>query len=250
MKILLSALPRTGSKWLSLNLHLYLKARYKIASELIVHDKHNTRLPITDWFTINGDSLFFDGHIEPLGIHYEIKPSIWPYIYEIPHRLKILEHTNWPMVIKIHPVMWHELLVINSLQHRVQRHYTLRRRDQFDQCVSIMTCRYTNIWEKLPKFDEKLQEFKNYPYTIPMANFENQWNSLTNLTAWLDTLPNTTHLYYEDCINIKTDKDFCQWLDLPYYKFKLDFRYGIEYGEEKKKIISNYEQLKEKYKSN
>lgn len=248
MKILLSALPRTGSKWLCKNLHLYLIERYKIVSELIINDQWNTRSPITDLFTVNGDKLFFDGHISKIGVNFEFKQVDVSYFNELHHRLRLLESSSSPMVIKIHPVIWHELLAIYSLQNNVNMHYTLRRRDQFDQCISIVTCRYTNIWTAYGDMAEQIKEFQKNPYQVPDDVFETQFQSLKNLTNWLDTLTNPQHLYYEDLIHIKTDEEFCNWLNLPYCKFQLNFDHGIEYGDTKKEIISNYKDLKNKFK--
>lgn len=244
MKILLSALPRTGSKWLCKNLHLYLKARFNFAAELYVNDAYNTKLPITDWFTSDGEKMVFDGHIKPFVYNFKLVPDQLSLTDEIYHRLKLLEEYNQHMVIKIHPVVLREAIAISVLQNIVDKHYILKRRETFDQCISIIACNHTNLWSMSQRLKDKIAQLKENPYTIPIDRFNVAWQNLNTRIKWLDTLPNSQTLYYEDLIKIKNDLDFCIWLNLPYYQFDLSMSFGIEYGDDKKSIISNYDDLK------
>ena len=70
MKILLNVLPRTGSKWLNLNLFNYLEQTIRIPP---MHEIYGIKNTISDWFNYKKQTeLFINGEIIMNGDNFKV----------------------------------------------------------------------------------------------------------------------------------------------------------------------------------
>ena len=82
------------------------------------------------------------------------------------------------------------------------------------------------------------------PINVSFPEFRGILISFNRDNKYLDSQNPTKHLYCEDLIQIKTADEFCSHLGLPYVDFEIQNNFGIEYGDDKKKMIKNYDDLK------
>lgn len=239
MKILLNALGRTRSKWVATNLHSYLKT---------FGETHNL-WPTLDLFTqhLNGglyiqNQIDFDGSI----LTISNKPAQEKTL-ESMARLNYARQSNLNMCIKIHPTCDREIAMVNEVKKFCQYYFTLARKDIFEQALSLSLGYSTNIWVPGVEQIKAISSLKSKPVTIQIDSFQNVVENLQRQTEYLTNEKSNKFIYMEDTFTVRDSKDFCDMLNLEHKEFMLDQRYGKEYGEFKKEIISNYNELETKY---
>lgn len=235
MKILLNAMPRTASKWLSVNLGKYLQNYY---------DNKDKTYVIFNWFIKNKpNSLFFDGRMIQIGKKFKFSNIPVNVDNEANDRINLLKNYDFPIIIKEHPQSWQALIAIEQLKTVSDRYYTLRRRNKFEQCISQCICEKTKIWESGLELKNALIECSINPFEIDTSFFMQRLQQIFLDNQYFDQQDSAKHLYFEDIIEIKNPQDFCLYLGLPMFNFQLDNYFAEEYGDQKKTIISNYEEL-------
>lgn len=240
MRILVNALPRTGSKWLCVNLRKYLRTKYGSSARLSVGDQI---WPITDWFSNINNKLLINGHIDPYNNNFILNGSYTNIETEIANRLKLLKECKNSIAIKIHPNTWIETIAIEAIKPHCQHYYTLRRKNVIDEAFSLLVCQHTDIWEPSDKLNETILSSCKTPFSIEMNTLLSCLDSIKQQHLYLDSQENAHHLLAEDLFKIKNAKRFCKYLALPYVEFEIDQYFGVEYGNKKVKMIKNYKKL-------
>jgi hypothetical protein len=246
MKILLNALPRTGSKWLAVNLSKYLDTAFGRSAYLYIDNKPWV---ISDWFDYQGDQLLFHGKICQINHNFILTNETVDIEQEMYSRLDLLVRYDAPIQIKVHPQTLPSLIACEILKKQAYRYYSLRRRDTFEQVFSKCLCIQTEIWNPGVELNVLLIDLLKNPIEISEEQFLFELRQNSTQIDYLDNELGCQHLYFEDLVNIKNSGDFCSWLNLPVVEFRLDQYFTKEYGPLKPYIVKNYQKLKEIYES-
>ena len=245
MKILLNVLPRTGSKWLNLNLFNYLEQTIRIPP---MHEIYGIKNTISDWFNYKKQTeLFINGEIIMNGDNFKVLHNPINNDEECVKRLGLLKDCKLPLTIKEHPHNWYSLIAIEELKNNVDRYYTLRRKDTFEQGLSMSVCSYTNLWQ--PGLEQLITIKKSIksPFELDEKVFLQHLEMITLSNNYLDNQNPTKHLYFEDLILMDNPDLFCEYLGLPKVDFRMNYNSRLEYGTAKKEMITNYDRLRELY---
>lgn len=234
MRILLNTIPRTASKWFHQNISEY----YSIIENL------SRKYKIEGWFE-NFDQISRLPHkIQTTEGYDTISPIFDDNCHELKHRLNLLLNSESKFIIKIHPVDLISLNAIDSLKESCDYYYTIRKRNTIEQCLSIVAASSSGIAFPSEAQRSKILELVDNPVNISFENFRGTMTWVKQKNEYLDSQDPTKHLYYEDLIQIKTADEFCSHLGLPYVNFEIKNNFGIEHGDDKQKMIKNYDDLR------
>lgn len=222
MRILILALPRTGSKFVSDNVVRYI----------------NLTQPYTYRSFFGGEYYPFELYVEDNEIKISDKKIHAPLEF-FKNRVETFRRYQGPLVCKVH----YESLADNAplaqaLIDQFDHVVVIHRKNEFEQLLSNEISKVTGSWEK----DHRQAEAKTMP---PFAVDLNSWfKKIADLkkNKAIDFGPRAVHAYCEDLFEANTE-EFCRQLNLPIKDFDMnsDTR---EFGEDKFKMVTNIDKLR------
>ena len=227
---------RSRSKWISHNITEYLTQCPGLT---------HCPWPITEIFTrANYDKLFISNKI--LLDNNDLIVSNIPVDHiedEIEHRFALLDASNKNMCIKIHPTGSREHIMINRIKEISDYYITLCRRNLLEQCLSAALSLIIDSWESNNKQKQIIEDTCFNPITIDIEFWKNIITKLQDQRNYILKENSNKLIYMEDTLSIKDTKDFCKLLGLPHKDFNFHQRFDIEFGNFKKDMIYNYDEL-------
>ena len=242
MKIAINSLPRAGTKVLQANFHRYLKAaKYNIlcplGEESIVepflfsdneHDLQVTKttIGVIDNWQINWEKKY-------------IRPT--PISVEIQNRFERLESMPQSWVYKVSPWSKFDPILYESAS-RLDKSVAVLRHDIFDHAISYAFARQIKIWQPGEQMNEALQIYSADPIKLKLNDFEwiYKWFLRWNKIKWVK---NIQVVDFHEMVKINGSKEFCDFFNLPPVEFEFK-RFKIEFGDNKRKMISNLKDLR------
>jgi hypothetical protein len=247
MKILIATLPRTGSKFLQMNLHSYLQAAGQVTK--MIH-------PVYD--EINGLGEF----LNPINIkkHSERSADDRPMFkytanltndsnilfieslidkdIEIENRLQILKKLTKPYVLK-------EIIFptnnAQQLMPEVDLVYTIRRNIK-ERMLSVIVARFTGIYTKNALIPEAVASFNKDKIIVDKEMVNDILEFEKTYMRLVFPKTKTRELLYEDIIAIEDSQSFCSLTGLPFVNFRF-IKDTVEFGNQKYEMISNLDDI-------
>lgn len=223
MRILIFALPRTGSKFVSNNIIKYIDdPTYQ------VDDMFNADFKSQEIELVNN---------RPRSTGVELKT--FDEFYD--NRINVIKQIQGTLVVKCH---YHSLHTRPDLIERLSEHFdkiiVVHRRDSFGQLLSHAISARINSW--LPGEAQELlkSRFVARPITVPVMQWIEMIEELKKCKRM--EFENATEVFVEDLYN-SSDEEFCKLLGLPHKEFgiKNDTK---EFGDGKKLMVQNQHMLR------
>lgn len=196
MKILLYALPRSGSKLFQYNFQKYMYANLK---EETAHCYHATN---------------YRDHLLSLDDNKirTVKTSEQLELSEIIDRdIEILKRSSESFIYKIHYIKGFGDSELSCLPI-FDRTYILKRRDLFSQIISRAVCNVTGEWHPGSAQEQSIR----YLGRGSISFNEDRWRKIISSFIQLSELsiPGIPTLYCEDMFQLKTGKEFSEFVDI------------------------------------
>lgn len=243
MKILIATLPRTGSKFLQMNLHKYLQAKGPVTK--MIHPIYDESNGIGEFLNPINIKKHNDGYVaEKPMFRYTASLTDDSNIFfveslsekqvEIENRLDILKKLSKPYVLKeiIFPTNHATLLMPEA-----DLIYTIKRNIK-ERIISVIIARYTGIYTKSQSIPEAIASFKNNKIIVSkemvddILEFEKTYNEINFPKS------KTKELLYDEVVGVNDSKSFCSLTGLDFIDFDFS-KDTIEFGNQKYDMISN-----------
>ena len=234
MRILINAMQRSSSKNLSNNLKFYLTKKFGCVNVPVLEN----------WFEFGQNRIGNTNHYHMTVEDYQVKyePLTTSYSEEVAHRLNFLLSYENPIIIKLHPDNSDCQLASQTLSSKYMC-YNLSKKDIIEQTFSWLITNLTRQYVPGSAQKYEILKLSENPITISGNEFKKTLFFINQQNKKIQTLYNKKHLHYENLISITNAKEFCDYLDLPFVDFELHTNQGLEYGESKKFMIANYNDL-------
>jgi len=237
MKILILALPRSGTKFAQVNMNFYLKAKYGITL-------NNPEKPSTKYI---GFGELLNVNIALQNHHLTLENNClgkieqsFDHEEEFESRLKISQ-CGIPVVAKYMPIshsVEKEIEIVSRLINCFDKVYLFNRENVKDHALSIAICHKVNLWNKSSLQDELIEKSLTNKIVIDekeLVNITDNFKRFHEIMKRCHT-EKVSIIPFEKLIQIKDGVHFCKFFDLENINFTF---YDVfeEYGERKKSII-------------
>lgn len=260
-KIVVWTLPRSGSKFIQNNITNYLVAKYGYENVAkAIHPGENNEDGICSFGELllpedlekfelseeTNNNLFFlkrrhniekHGKIDEHGIH----GSSVDIEGEIAKRVNFYKTFDKHGVIKEFFKYQPEMDIFNYSDKVIKL-----IRNKKDVIMSLMVTRRTRHYVGNRALFDSIEKFKDHKVELPKEEFEALEKLWEDFVYAPNIHPNTTVVFFEDLIKVKTSDEFCKLLGLEEgVKFNISTNYnggyGVEYGSNKYEMVSNPE---------
>ena len=236
MKILLLALPRTGSKFVHRNIDRYLAVDNPTVK--LTNDSQTG-----EWYEPLYQRIKFLG--DNGNVITEEDKTIIKSETSLNNAIDIIPKLSKDLVIKYHHVKG-----IRDIEKQFislfDKVYLLHRRKYFESALSFALSDYFDSW--IPNVSQRDKIAKSLVKKIDLD--EESWINIIQSFKELRNLeiPGVSKIFFEDMIQLKSSKEFCEHLGLPFKDFNIVTDQEIEFGKNKYSMITNLDRLVELFK--
>jgi hypothetical protein len=242
MKIAINSLPRSGTKFLQANFHRYIKsAGYNVLCpesfdsilepfNFLDHELE-LKATITGIESIDQHKInFVKKYRYPKDINSETIDR-YSYLKSLKQSW-VFKRTPW---VRFDPILYESAVELDKC-------VAIVRSDMFEHTLSFVLARQLNIWAPTNELETAVETCKNKPIKLNEDEFIQfyKWIKQYNKIKWVKDIQVVD---FDKMVKIKNSKEFCDFFNLPFVNF--DFHYfHIEYGDNKRKMISNIKELR------
>jgi hypothetical protein len=235
MKILILALPRCATKFITENLQNYLKQTtpdyIDIPAEYFVLRSKDFK----------NKAVLADGKI--VMSDEEIDMDIHKQLHEFHSRRDLLESIHGSCVVKHFAlqITKDHLIRLEALFHRV---YMIHRYDVFEQALSRAICYATNNYAPTPEQQDVIKAAKENKLTLN----PNEFVRFLVRAEILKEHRRSYHygLQFNDLVKVQNAEQFCDLLQIPQAEFEFVLP-QVELGANKFEMVENIHELREAY---
>ena len=240
MKIAINSLPRSGTKLLQANFHCYIKsAGYDVLCpesfdsilEPFYFSKHElelkesvTRIESIDQYKIN----FKKG-----GVPCRITD-------EVIRRYKYLKSLKQSWVFKRTPRDQFDPILYQSVVD-LDKSVAIKRYDFFDHALSLSLAKKLDIWAPTDQLNDAIKNYTMQQIKIEKTEFASDYKWIKEYSK-IKWVKDVQVVKFEEMVKLNNSKEFCDFFQLPFIEFNFH-QFDIEYGDNKRKMISNIDEL-------
>jgi len=241
MKIAINSLPRSGTKLLQANFHRYIKSAgydalcpesFESILEPFYFSKDDrelgssvTRIESIDQYKINFKKYKFPRRVTD----------------EIIERYKYLKSLKQSWVFKRTPKGRFDPILYQSVVE-LDKSVAIKRYDFFDHALSLSLAKKLDIWAPTDQLNDAIKNHTIQQIKIEETEFaaDYKWIKEYSKIKWVKDVQ---VVKFEEMVKLNNSKEFCDFFQLPFIEFNFH-KFDIEYGDNKRKMISNIEELR------